>query len=250
MRSGKKAQAESRSRTVDREARTTPTRTTPQVSAVLDPSAHESSIMTWDNMPTPSSRPTPRALRSSPLPARQADGRDSPRPNWRFSLRLDRNPGFRGLHESKSSSVTEELRSLHLTFTLHAPSPQWLFNTTTLGAIVTYSPNPYLNMPITPGRPRMFGSTVARVIWTIVPVISLSLLSAVPFVVAAVKGVVKPWLAITYVVGEILIIGVAMALDPDPNSGNPLTGFALMILIITSATHTALLDSEKVRIGK
>lgn len=49
-----RSQAESRSRTADREACTTPTRTTPaQVSAVLDSSAQGSSIMTRDNVPAP-----------------------------------------------------------------------------------------------------------------------------------------------------------------------------------------------------
>ncbi|MEU9882506.1 hypothetical protein [Streptomyces phaeochromogenes] len=51
------------------------------------------------------------------------------------------------------------------------------------------------------------------------------------------------------VVGEIVIIGVALAIDPS-GDGSPLTGFLLMILIITSATHTALLDNDKISIGK
>lgn len=63
-----RSQAESRSRTADREARTIPTRTTPpQVSAVLDPSAQGSSIMTRDNVPAPFQPPdTPHPSRSSP----------------------------------------------------------------------------------------------------------------------------------------------------------------------------------------
>ncbi|EGX60127.1 hypothetical protein SZN_09401 [Streptomyces zinciresistens K42] len=110
--------------------------------------------------------------------------------------------------------------------------------------------NPYFNAPLAPARPRMFASTFAKVVWTIVPVVTLGMCAAVPFVVAAVKGVVKPWLAITYVVGEIAIIGVAMAMSPDPSDSNPLAGFLLVILIITAATHTALLDNEKINIGK
>ncbi|MFF3331152.1 hypothetical protein ACFYWX_16550 [Streptomyces sp. NPDC002888] len=110
--------------------------------------------------------------------------------------------------------------------------------------------NPYFDQPLTPVRPRMFNSTLAKVVWTVVPVVTLGLCAAVPFVVAAVKGVVKPWLAVGYVVAEIAIIGVAMAMDPDPDSGNPFTGFVLMLLIIASATHTALLDNEKISIGK
>ena len=109
--------------------------------------------------------------------------------------------------------------------------------------------NPYFNQPLAPSRHHMFNTTIAKVIWTIVPVVTLGLCAAVPFVVAAVKGVVKPWLAATYVVGEIVIIGVALAIDPS-GDGSPLTGFLLMILIITSATHTALLDNDKISIGK
>jgi hypothetical protein len=62
-----RSQAESR-RTADREALTTPTRTTPQqVSAVLDPSAQGSSIMTRDNVPAPVQPPVP--ARVPPQPA-------------------------------------------------------------------------------------------------------------------------------------------------------------------------------------
>ncbi|MFG2131586.1 hypothetical protein ACGFNV_27730 [Streptomyces sp. NPDC048751] len=112
------------------------------------------------------------------------------------------------------------------------------------------SGSPYFDQPLAPVRPRMFHSTVAKVVWTLVPVVTLGLCAAVPFVVAAVKGVVKPWLAVGYVVGEIAVFVAATALDPDPDSGNPLTGFVLMVLIITSATHTALLDNERISIGK
>ncbi|MEU2271491.1 hypothetical protein ABZ568_34730 [Streptomyces olindensis] len=111
--------------------------------------------------------------------------------------------------------------------------------------------SPYINQPYTPARPRMFGSTIAKVIWTLVPVVTLGLCAAVPFVVAAVKGVVKPWLAITYVVGEIAILLIAMAVSPKPDdAGSPFAGLLLMILIITAATHTALLDNDKINIGK
>lgn len=94
----------------------------------------------------------------------------------------------------------------------------------------------------------MFGSKLAQVIWTLVPVISFSLLAAVPFVVAAVKGVVKPWLAVVYVAAELLVLTVTTALSGnDPQNWS---GFLLIVLMIVSATHTALLDSARVRIGK
>ncbi|MFD9651760.1 hypothetical protein [Streptomyces mirabilis] len=85
-------------------------------------------------------------------------------------------------------------------------------------------------------------------IWTLVPVISLSLLAAVPFVAAAVKGVVKPWLAITYVVAELAILVFATAVSGnDPKNW---TGLLLILLLVVSATHTALLDSDSIRVGK
>lgn len=90
----------------------------------------------------------------------------------------------------------------------------------------------------------------AKVVWTLVPIVTLGLAAAVPFVVAAVKGVVKPGLAVGYVVGEIVIIGVAMAISPSADDSNPFAGFLLVLLIITAATHTALLDNEKITIGK
>ncbi|WP_328770568.1 hypothetical protein [Streptomyces sp. NBC_00286] len=110
--------------------------------------------------------------------------------------------------------------------------------------------NPYFNAPLTPAQPRMFNTTIAKVIWTLVPVVTLGLCAAVPFVVAAVKGVVKAWLAVAYIVGEIAIIGIMVALDPNADSGNPFSGFVLLLLIITAATHTALLDNDKISIGK
>jgi hypothetical protein len=65
-----RSSVESRSRTADREARTTPTRTTPpQVSAVLDSSAQGSSIMTRDNVPAPVQPPDP-----APVPQQPAVG--------------------------------------------------------------------------------------------------------------------------------------------------------------------------------
>ncbi len=113
---------------------------------------------------------------------------------------------------------------------------------------MTSEPNPYINAPLAPVRPRMFGSTAARVIWTLVPVVSLSLLAAVPFVVAAVKGVIKPWLAVAYVVVEIACFAIVTATSGnDPKNWG---GFLLVILMIVSATHTALLDSERVSVGK
>ncbi|WP_432163497.1 hypothetical protein [Streptomyces tendae] len=110
--------------------------------------------------------------------------------------------------------------------------------------------SPYLNAPLTPVRPRMYGSTLGKVVWTLVPIITLGLAAAVPFVVAAVKGVVKPWLAGVYVVGEVAFFSVAFAISPDPDDTNPVPGFLLVLLIITAATHAALLDNDRISVGK
>ncbi|MDN3244124.1 hypothetical protein [Streptomyces sp. ZSW22] len=110
--------------------------------------------------------------------------------------------------------------------------------------------SPYINQPYTPARPRMYATTLAKIVWTLVPIVTLGLAAAVPFVVAAVKSVVKPWLAITYIVGEIAIVATALALDPQGDDGNPIAGFLLILLIITAATHAALLDNDKIAIGK
>jgi hypothetical protein len=109
-------------------------------------------------------------------------------------------------------------------------------------------PSPYVNAPIPNLRPRMYGSTLAKVVWTLVPIVTISFGAAIPFVVAAVKGVVKPWVAVAYVVVEVAILGISTAVAPDGES--PLVGLLLVLLIATSATHTALLDSDKVTIGK
>jgi hypothetical protein len=111
--------------------------------------------------------------------------------------------------------------------------------------------SPYINAPLNPpARPRMFNSVIAKVIWTLVPIVSLGLAAAVPLVVAAVKGVVKPWLAIAYVVVEVVVFSVALAISPDGTGDSAVPGFLMVLLIIAAATHTALLDSDKVTIGK
>ncbi len=113
---------------------------------------------------------------------------------------------------------------------------------------MTYGPNPYLNSQIVSDRPRMFGSTLAQVVWTLVPLVSVSLLAAVPFVVAAVKGVIKLWLAAVYVVIEVGILVFSTAVSGnDPKNWS---GLLLLLLMLVATTHTALLDSEKIRIGK
>ncbi|MFC8826373.1 hypothetical protein ACFT9I_13655 [Streptomyces sp. NPDC057137] len=109
-------------------------------------------------------------------------------------------------------------------------------------------PSPYINTPMPNARPRMFASTLAKVVWILVPIVTLSIGAAIPFVVAAVKGVVKPWVAVAYVAIEVAFLGVATLANPEGES--PFVGLLLTLLIATSATHTALLDNDKVTIGK
>ncbi|OWA11554.1 hypothetical protein B9W62_05575 [Streptomyces sp. CS113] len=109
--------------------------------------------------------------------------------------------------------------------------------------------SPYINAPLTPTRPRIYTSILAKVVWTLVPIVTLGLAAAVPFVVAAVKGVVKPWLAGVYIVGD-AVFSAAMAISPGADDTNPVPGFLMVLLIITAATHTALLDNERISIGK
>lgn len=109
-------------------------------------------------------------------------------------------------------------------------------------------PSPYVTAPMNTPRPRMFASTLAKVVWTLVPIVTLSIGAAIPFVVAAVKGVVKPWVAVGYVAIEVGVLSAVTLVNPEGES--PFVGLLLVLLIATSATHTALLDNDKVTIGK
>ncbi|MCA1218807.1 hypothetical protein [Streptomyces sp. 8L] len=112
-----------------------------------------------------------------------------------------------------------------------------------------YGQSPYVTAPITPDRPRMFNSTTAHILWVLLPIITISLGAAIPFVVAAVKGVVRPWVAVAYGAVEIGIYITSTAM-PDPQAGGDFIGLLLILLVVVSATHTGLLDSNKIRIGK
>ncbi|MEU2676822.1 hypothetical protein ACH4NC_06495 [Streptomyces sp. NPDC017201] len=107
-------------------------------------------------------------------------------------------------------------------------------------------PSPYVTGPLPTGRPRMFNTTIAKVIWILVPIVTISIGAAVPFVVAAVKGVIKPWLAVVYVVAEVLILSISTAVEGD----SPFVGMLIVFLMVASATHTSLLDNDRVNIGK
>lgn len=107
-------------------------------------------------------------------------------------------------------------------------------------------PSPFVTGSLPAARPRMFNSTLSKVIWVLVPIITISIGAAVPFVVAAVKGVIKPWLAVVYVAAEVLILGISTALDGESS----FVGMLMIFLIVASATHTSLLDNDRLNIGK
>ncbi|MFE5853555.1 hypothetical protein ACFQ61_10125 [Streptomyces sp. NPDC056500] len=99
------------------------------------------------------------------------------------------------------------------------------------------------------GRPRMFDTTSAKVIWTLVPLVSFGLASPIPFVVAASKGVIKAWLAAAYVVTTIALYGLGTVLVPA-DSKSHVMGFLIVLLAATAATHTSLLDNNRMQVGK
>ncbi|MDX3073593.1 hypothetical protein [Streptomyces sp. MI02-7b] len=98
----------------------------------------------------------------------------------------------------------------------------------------------------------MFADTKAKVIWVLVPVISMGLLAALPFVIATVKGVVRPIVPVVYGAATVVAIAIGLSVDAIAGPGNesPIPGFFLVLLIATAATHTALLDTEYVKFGR
>lgn len=111
-----------------------------------------------------------------------------------------------------------------------------------------HQPSPYLTTHIPqPGRPKMFNTRAAHILWVLLPIVTIGFAGAVPLVAAAVKGVVKPWVAAVYVGVELAMFGVALALA---DGKTPFPGLVLVLFIITAATHTALLDSERITLGK
>jgi hypothetical protein len=111
-----------------------------------------------------------------------------------------------------------------------------------------HEPSPYFTTPVAPARPRMFNSTTAKVVWILVPILTLSLGACVPFIVAANKKVIQWWLAFVYIAAEVVILGIGTAVDPKGDT--PFFGLMMVFLIIASAVHTALLDNDSVTIGK
>ncbi|MFE6776360.1 hypothetical protein [Streptomyces sp. NPDC057702] len=103
----------------------------------------------------------------------------------------------------------------------------------------------------------MFNGPVDKALWITLPLALamfapyyVAFLAALPFVIATNKRVVRPWVPGAYLAFGLVIILVASNRHPalDPASG-PVTPL-IVIYCAAAATHTALLDSPSVTIGK
>lgn len=110
--------------------------------------------------------------------------------------------------------------------------------------------SPHLTAEAAPARPRMFATRQAKGVWVLVPVTSLGLLSALPFVVAAAKGVVRPVVPVLYGVATVLCCVPAAVVDAARDKRSLLPALLVVLLMAASSTHTALLDTGRVRLGR
>lgn len=90
-------------------------------------------------------------------------------------------------------------------------------------------------------RPRMFREPWQRYAWAAVPLLSLTALTFLPFVVAWRRGVVRAPVASAYLLGSAIMWTLAV-IKPDRNLG--ITAFA-WALIIAATVHILLLDPLK-----
>ncbi|MFI6662508.1 hypothetical protein ACIBL8_44185 [Streptomyces sp. NPDC050523] len=80
-------------------------------------------------------------------------------------------------------------------------------------------------------RPRMFREPWQRWVWAVVPLVSMSVLAFVPFVVAWRRGVVPVWIPAVYFVGSGVVFGFAVA-QPDVNALFPVAVWTFMIVAV------------------
>ncbi|MET7608967.1 hypothetical protein [Streptomyces avermitilis] len=90
-------------------------------------------------------------------------------------------------------------------------------------------------------RPRMFREPWQRYAWAALPLVSMSVLAFVPFVVAWRRGVVSPAVPGVYFVGSAVVFGFAVV-QPDVNALFPAAVWAFMI---TAVVHVLRLDPFK-----
>ncbi|MFF3432509.1 hypothetical protein [Streptomyces sp. NPDC002602] len=99
------------------------------------------------------------------------------------------------------------------------------------------APNPHFAQP---ARPRMFSRPWHRYAWAPVPLLSMSLLACLPFIVAAYRGVVSWWIAGAYTACSATVLGFAIV-QPKVNGWFAVAVWALMI---TAVVHVFLLDRD------
>ncbi|MFD5508171.1 hypothetical protein ACFWIB_10405 [Streptomyces sp. NPDC127051] len=97
------------------------------------------------------------------------------------------------------------------------------------------APNPYLTDP---ARPRMYSQPWHRYLWAPVPLLSMSVLACLPFIVAAYRGVISWWIAGLYTAASATVLCFAIV-QPEVNGWFPTGVWALMI---TAVVHVFLLD--------
>ncbi|MFJ8934200.1 hypothetical protein ACIRL0_00560 [Streptomyces sp. NPDC102365] len=90
-------------------------------------------------------------------------------------------------------------------------------------------------------RPRMFNAPWQCWAWAALPLVSMSLLAFLPFVIAWRRDVVPPWVPGVYAFGSAIVLGFAVV-KPDVNALFPIAVWALMI---TAIVHVLLLDRPK-----
>lgn len=100
--------------------------------------------------------------------------------------------------------------------------------------------NPYLTQSV---RPRMFTRPWQRYAWAVIPLLSMSVLACLPFIVAWRRRVVGWRTAAAYTVPSAIITGFAIV-QPDVNGWFAAAVWAFMV---TAVVHVLLLDPFKTR---
>lgn len=99
-------------------------------------------------------------------------------------------------------------------------------------------PSPYLTQTT---RPRMFSRPWHRYAWAVVPLLSMSVLACLPFVVAWYRRVVGWRITAVYTVLSATVLGFAIV-QPQVNGW---FAAAVWAFIITTVVHVLLLDPRK-----
>ncbi|MET7609260.1 hypothetical protein [Streptomyces avermitilis] len=97
--------------------------------------------------------------------------------------------------------------------------------------------SPYINAPI---RARMYGSTLHKVVWVVVVVLSAGLLAPPLFFIAAKRRVVAMYVPTLY---AIFAWGTPMVASLIGNAKN-WSGGVLVFTLIVAAVHAAILDTD------